>query len=128
MTDIITSLDNNVKSAVYTGGQICVIYRYLEMIGAPTTLTTSGQRSHHFSSSSSSKNYAATIQPVIEALRTRQKSICECCVIIGNKSDACIIRGPKFLPPSLRRKLNKFNALHGDKKKNQQENGTSNLR
>ena len=48
MTDIITFLDNNVKSAVYTGGYIRGIYRYLEMIGAPTTLTTSGHRYHHF--------------------------------------------------------------------------------
>ena len=30
-----------------------------------------------------------------------------------HKADACIIRGPKFLLPSLRRKMNQFNALHG---------------
>ena len=47
----------------------------------------------------------------------RQKSICECCGRIGHKADACIIRGPKFLPPSLRRKMNQFNALHGDEPK-----------
>ena len=45
----------------------------------------------------------------------RQKSICECCGRIGHKADACIIRGPKFLPPSLRIKINRFNALHGEK-------------
>ena len=39
-TDLITLLDNNGKSAVYTGGDINGIYIYLEMIGAPTTLTT----------------------------------------------------------------------------------------
>ena len=82
------------------------------MIGAPTTLTTSDHRPHHFGN-----NDATTIQSVIAALRMRQKIICECCGRIGNKSYACIIRGPKFLPPSLRRKMNQFNALHGDKPK-----------
>ena len=117
MTDLITFIYNKVKSAVYDGGDIHGIYRYLEMIGVPTTLTTSGHRPHHFGSSSSRNNDAATLQPVIEGLRMRQKRICECCVRIGHKADACIIRGPKFLPPSLRRKTNQFNALHGDKPK-----------
>ena len=35
----------------------------------------------------------------------------------GHKADACIIRGPKLLPPSLRIKMNQFNALHGDEQK-----------
>ena len=48
MTDLITFIDKNGKSDVYDGGYIHGIYRYLEMIGAPTTLTTSGHRSHHF--------------------------------------------------------------------------------
>ena len=59
MIYLITFLDNNGKSAVYTKGYIHGIWRYLEMIGAPKTLTTSGQRSHHFDPSSSSNNYAA---------------------------------------------------------------------
>ena len=80
-------------------------------------MTTSGHRSHHFVSSSSSNNDATTLQPVIAALRMRQKIICECCGRIGHKSDACIIRGPKLLPPSLRGKMNQFNALHGDEPK-----------
>ena len=87
------------------------------MIGAPTTLTNSGHRSHHFGSSSSSNNDVTTIQPVIAALRMRQKIVCECCGIIGHKADACIIRGPKCLPPSLRRNMNQFNTLHGDEPK-----------
>ena len=33
--------------------------------------------------------------------------------MIGNKDYACIIRGPKFLPPILRRKINQFNSFHG---------------
>ena len=114
MKYLITFLDNNRKSAVYTGGYINGIYHYLEMIEAPTTLTTSGQRSHYFSPSSSINKYAENIQPVIAALRTRQKSICECCGRIGHKADAYIIRDPKLLPPSFRRKINQLNALHGD--------------
>ena len=43
MTDIIAVLYNNRKLAVYTGGNIHGLYRYLENIGAPNTLTTSGQ-------------------------------------------------------------------------------------
>ena len=113
MTYLITILDKNGKSAVYTGGDIHGIYHYLETIGYPTTLTTSARSSHHFGHSSSSNNDSANIQPVIAALRKRQKSICECCGRLGHKSDACIIRGPKFLPPSLRRNMNQFNALHG---------------
>ena len=87
------------------------------MVVDPTTLTTSGQHSHHFFPLSSSKNDAATLQPVIAALCMRQKIICECCGRIGNKADAFIIRGPKFLRPSLRRKMNQFNALHSDEPK-----------
>ena len=117
MTDLITFVDKNGKSAVYDGGDIHGIYRYLEIIGAPTTLTTSGQRFHHFGQSSSSNNDAATPQTVIAALRMRQKNISKFCGIIGHKSDACIIRGPKFLPPSLTIKMNQFNALHGDEPK-----------
>ena len=86
MTDLITFIDKNGKSDVYDGGDIHGIYRYLEMIGAPTTLTTSGHHYHHFGSSLSSKNDATTLQPVIAALRMRQKSICECCGRIGHKS------------------------------------------
>ena len=71
MTDIITFLGNNVKSAISIGGDIHGVYRYLEMIGNSTTLTTSGQRSHHFSPSYSRKNDAATPQPVISSLRMR---------------------------------------------------------
>ena len=48
ITDLITFLDNNRKYAVYTGVDVHGIYLYLDMIGAPTTLTTSGQHSHHF--------------------------------------------------------------------------------
>ena len=47
MTDPITLLDNNIKSAVYTGGNIHGIYNYIEIIVTPNTLTTSGQRSNN---------------------------------------------------------------------------------
>ena len=115
MTDLIAFLENNRKSAAYTWGKIHGIYRYLEMIWAPTTLTTSGQRSHNFGPSSSINNDTASTQPVIEALCMIHKSICKCCGMIRHKADACIIRGPKFLPPSLRRNMNQFNTLHGGK-------------
>ena len=58
-----------------------------------------------------------TLHSVIAALRMRQKSICEFRGRIGHKYDACIIRDPKYLPPSLRRNMNQFNALHGDEPK-----------
>ena len=76
MTDLITFIDKHGKSDVYDGGDIHGIYRYLETIVAPTKLTTSGHRSHHFDPSSSRNNDATTIQPVIVALRMRQKRIC----------------------------------------------------
>ena len=114
MKYLITLLDNNGKSSVYTGRDINGIYRYLEMMVYPTTLKNSGHRSHHFGPSSSSNNDAATLQPVIATTHTIQKSICEFCGRIGHKADACIIRGTKFLSPSLRRKINQFNAIHSD--------------
>ena len=48
MKYLITFLDNNGKYAVYTGGNIHGIYHYIDIIGVPTKLTTSGQCSHHF--------------------------------------------------------------------------------
>ena len=117
MADIIKFIDKNGKCSVYTGGYIHGIYRYLDMIGAPTTLTNSGQRSNNFSPSSSIKNDTVSVQPVIADLRIIHKSICECCGRFGHKSDARTIRGPKFLPPSIIRNMNQFNALHGDEPK-----------
>ena len=65
MTDLITSLENNKKYAVWTGGNINGIYRYLEMIGDPTTFTTTGQRYHHFGPSYYINNDTVSLQPVI---------------------------------------------------------------
>ena len=56
MTYLITLLENNGNSVVYTGGNIHGIYRYIYMIGDPTTLTTSGQHSNNFGPSSSINN------------------------------------------------------------------------
>ena len=75
MTSLITFLDNNGKSAVYTGGDIHGIYRYLEIIVSPTTLTTSGQRYHNFCPSSSINNDITSLEPFIAALTMIQKSI-----------------------------------------------------
>ena len=77
-------------------------------------MATSGHRSHHLRPSSSINNDTASLQPVIDALLTRQKSVCECFGRIGHKEYTCIICGPKLLSPSLRRKTNKLNALHGE--------------
>ena len=76
MTDLITLFDNNLKSAVYKGGNINGIYIYLEMIGAPTELNTSVQRSHHFGPSPFINNDTSSLQPVIAEIRTIQKIIC----------------------------------------------------
>ena len=69
---------------------------------------------HYFSPSSFTNINKATLQSVVAYLRIIQKFICKCCGRIGHKAGACIIRRPKFLPPSLGRKMNKFNSLHGD--------------
>ena len=114
MTDLITFLDNNGKSAVYAGVNIHRLYHYSEMIGYTTTLITSGQISHHLGHSFSTNNYTATHQPVIAAHCIIQKIICGFCGSIGHKSDAWIILRPKLLPQSLRRKMNQFNTLCGD--------------
>ena len=42
MADLIILIDKNVKSAVYTGGNIHGLYFYLEMIVSPMKFTTSG--------------------------------------------------------------------------------------
>ena len=114
MTYIITFLDNNGKLAVYTGINIYGLYSYLEIIEAPTTLTTSVQRSHNFFPSSSTKIYTETLQKVIVSLRIRHNIIWKCCGIIGHEADACIICGHNFLPPSLIINMNQFNALRVD--------------
>ena len=77
MIYLITLLDNNRKSTVYKRVNIHVIYRYLEMIGDPTPLTTSDQLSHHLGPTSSIKNNTASLQPVIADILMRQKSIYE---------------------------------------------------
>ena len=53
---LIKFLDNDGKYTFYTGGNIDGIYLYLEMIGAPTTLNTSGQRYNLFGPSYSINN------------------------------------------------------------------------
>ena len=84
------------------------------MIGDPTILTTLFHHSHYFGPSYSINNNTSSLQTVIAVLRMRHKSICQLCVSIGHKADASIIRVPKFLPPSLRRKIYQFNNLHGE--------------
>ena len=114
MTDIIKFLENKGKLYVYTRVNIHVLYRYIEIIGSPKTLTTSDQRSHNFGPSSTINNDTATLQSFIAALLMRQNGICEWYGRIGHKVYACIIRVPKLLPPIFRININQFNTFHGD--------------
>ena len=82
------------------------------MIGASITLTSSSQRSHYFDNSI--KNDSDSLQPIISALRDRQNLICELCGKIGHKSDYCIIRCPRFIPPSLGINMKQYNTIQGD--------------
>ena len=82
------------------------------MVGSPTNLTSSGQNYHPFGTPSYTTDNTESLQTVIIALCVGQNSICEYCRIIGHKTDSLIMSGPKFLPPSLSRKMNQFNALH----------------
>ena len=75
MNDPIIFLDNNWKSAVYTGVNIHVLYHYLDNIVDQTTLTISGQLSHHFGPLSYTNIDIETLHPIIVALRMRQKNI-----------------------------------------------------
>ena len=84
MIDLIKLIENNGKSALYTGAKLF----YLEMIGAPTTLTNSGQISHNLGPSYSINNDTEYLQPAIANTLTRKKSICESCGRIGQKADA----------------------------------------
>ena len=68
MKDFITLIENNRKSAVYIWLNIHVIYTYLEIIGSPTTLTTSSQSFHNFVPSSFKNNDTSSLQLVIAAL------------------------------------------------------------
>ena len=127
MTDLTTFLDKNGKSAVYTGVNIHGTYRYLQMIGSPTTLTTSSQRSHHYGTSYSINNYTSSIQTVIAVLLTRQNTICKHCGMIGHKSDTCTICGPKSFPPSLIRNKIGSTPFMVKNKMIHQKIGTANL-
>ena len=68
MIDPVIFLDNNIKFSIHTGGNIQGLYCYLEIIGSPTNLTSSGRRFCNFCTSSSTKNDTKTIQSVISAL------------------------------------------------------------
>ena len=84
------------------------------MIGSLTTLNTSVQSSHHFGPSYSINNDTAYLQKFIADIRMIHKSICKCCGRIGKNAYASIIHGPKFLPPSIKIKMNQLNSLHGE--------------
>ena len=69
MAELITFLDKNGKSDIYTVENIHGLYQYLVIIGSPTNLTSSGQSSHHFGASYYNKNDTSNIQTVIADIR-----------------------------------------------------------
>ena len=77
-------------------------------------MTSSSQLFNHFGTPFSINNDAETLNKVISNIRIRRKFICECCERNGHTADDLNIRGPKFLPTSLRIKINHFNKLNGD--------------
>ena len=89
MTYFITFLDKNGKSAVYTGGDIHSIYRYLDIIGSPTTLTTSGQCYHHFGYSSSRKIIQQLSNQLLQ-LSARDRKVFLNAVEFWTRDDSCI--------------------------------------
>ena len=75
MEYLITFIDNNGKLDIYIGGNFRGLCRYPEIFGALTNLTSSGQSSHYFGPSSSTKNDTPNIHTVIAALRVQQRII-----------------------------------------------------
>ena len=124
MIDLITLLDRNGEREIYTGRIIHDIYRYLEMFGAPTNMTYWGQLSHYCFHSNN--DATTSLEPLIESHRSRKKIICGWCGRVERKSDLLIIRGPKFLPPSIRQNMKQYNELHGKTQLNHQDIGTVN--
>ena len=92
--------------------------RDLEIIGIPSNLTSSSHQFYYFNHTSSNNNDTYFLQTEIAALCFN--IFCEYCGTNGHKADSCIIRGSKFLPPSLREKMNQSNALNGDEPSLQQ--------
>ena len=76
MTDPIPYLEHIRKDTSYAGSEINDLLHYIDIIGAPITLTYSGQNDHSFDIKTNT--YSGYLYPVISALRDRQKIICAC--------------------------------------------------
>ena len=112
MADLVTYLYRHSKEVKYYGSDIHDLYHYLYMIGCPTTLTCSGWC---YQSIDIKTNIdLGSMHPVISSLRGKQQIFCKCCGLSGHKADHCITRGENFCPPSICKKKNKFNEIHGD--------------
>ena len=120
-------LENNGKFSVYKGIDIHGNYHYLEMLGAPTQCTTSGQRSHHFSTSYSIKNYIASLHIFIAAPCTRKKIIFEYYEGIGYKADVYIILAQNSSHQVLEEILISSTPFMVKKQMNHQWSGSDNL-
>ena len=70
-----TYIENNEKPAIYKGGNIHGIYRYIYIIGSPKNLNYSINRSHTFGTSYSIKNHTASLQTFTVAIHVRNKII-----------------------------------------------------
>ena len=108
-------------------GYIHELYCYLEIIGAPTILTPSGQQSRHFYFHIPSTMIQQLSSQLLQLSAWDGRVFANYVKRIGYKANVCIIRGPKFLPPSLIRNMNKFVSLPGEEKLIQQESVTANL-
>ena len=114
MEYLITLINNNGNFSVYIGKNVHGLYWYIEIIGSPTTLSNSGQRSHMFFISPYTNIDIATLRTFIEDLSVRKNIIGECYGRIGHKTDSWITHGPKFRPSNFRINLDKLNTVHGD--------------
>ena len=116
------------KSAVYTGWDIHGMYRYLNMIGAPTTLTTSGQRSHRFISflpaTMMHQLYSHLLQLSAWDRRVFVNTVEELDTKMMHESYMVQNSSPQFLGQIWISSMN----LMVTNQKNHQENGTANLR
>ena len=86
MMYFIKHLDRNGKEGLYSGSDVCDIYRYLYIIRAPNTLTYSGQHYQNFNIKLNT--YSGSLYPVISPIRIKQKIICKCCGLSGHKYDS----------------------------------------
>ena len=108
VTDIIIYIENHGKEVHYVGSDIHYIYCYLDMIGAPTTLTCSDQNSNSFGPDTNT--YSGSLNTFISSLGDIQRIIFDCHGLTVNKTDSFIIRGPNLLTKIICRNNDQYNS------------------